>query len=122
VDGKPMNFDTLMRRGWKPELPSDTLLRENPAAYDASPVPFMERFPKAAHERRTIRECAVCEEMKRITRHHLIPAEYWQNGPCVWVCDACHTNVHFFFTNEQLCETDWNDVIAEVRKHTLYAT
>jgi 5-methylcytosine-specific restriction enzyme A len=46
--------------------------------------------------------CALCErEVSQVTKHHLIPKS--EGGrEVVKLCNACHTTLHSFFTNETL--------------------
>lgn len=42
-------------------------------------------------------ECYVCEEMKAVQDHHLIPLEYGgpKNGPTILLCPTCHLTCHY---------------------------
>lgn len=51
-------------------------------------------------------KCALCErEVEKLTEHHLTPRSKLKKGevtPTIWICSACHRQLHVLFTNQQL--------------------
>lgn len=52
--------------------------------------------------------CALCErEVTKLTEHHLKPKSRLKRGettPTIWICSACHRQIHALFTNLQLAD------------------
>ncbi|HEX8464806.1 MAG TPA: hypothetical protein VF627_09345 [Abditibacterium sp.] len=52
--------------------------------------------------------CALCErEVAKLTEHHLKPKSRLKKGestPTIWICSACHRQIHALFTNWQLAD------------------
>lgn len=59
--------------------------------------------------------CALCgRAVPHLTEHHLIPRARGKKGqvlPVVWLCPACHKQLHALFTLDQLA-TELNTVEA----------
>lgn len=65
--------------------------------------------------------CGICEEIRMATRHHLAPKQmvsmgFAEDRGIVWICRLCHDLVHIHFTNYQLLNTHWPDVVDKVRE------
>ncbi len=52
--------------------------------------------------------CALCErDVAKLTEHHLKPKSRLKKGettPTIWICSACHRQIHALFTNLQLAD------------------
>ena len=50
--------------------------------------------------------CALCErDVEKLTEHHLTPRSKLKHGettPTIWICSACHRQIHALFSNAQL--------------------
>jgi 5-methylcytosine-specific restriction protein A len=55
--------------------------------------------------------CRLCQRnVEKLTEHHLIPRSEGKKGvalPKIWVCSACHRQIHALFTNAELA-TNYN--------------
>ncbi|HEX9997160.1 MAG TPA: hypothetical protein VGB45_08465 [Abditibacterium sp.] len=53
-------------------------------------------------------KCALCDrEVAQITEHHLKPRSRLKKGettPTIWICSACHRQIHVLFFNLQLAD------------------
>jgi hypothetical protein len=53
-------------------------------------------------------KCALCErDVAKLTEHHLKPRSRLKKGettPTIWICSACHRQIHVLFTNLQLAD------------------
>lgn len=58
-------------------------------------------------------KCALCErDLDALTEHHLTPRSKLKKGettPTIFICSACHRQIHALFSNEQLRD-DFNSV------------
>lgn len=52
--------------------------------------------------------CALCNrDVEKITEHHLKPRSRLKKGeatPTIYICSACHRQIHALFTNQQLAD------------------
>lgn len=50
--------------------------------------------------------CQLCgREIAKLTQHHLKPKSRLKRGevtPTIWICSACHRQIHALFSNLQL--------------------
>lgn len=50
--------------------------------------------------------CRLCQRnVEKLTEHHLIPRSKGKKGerlPTIWICSACHRQIHALFTNDEL--------------------
>lgn len=48
--------------------------------------------------------CELCGRSPvKTTEHHLVPRQYGGvEGPTIWLCGACHRQIHALFTNAEL--------------------
>lgn len=64
--------------------------------------------------------CEICYEMRGMTRHHLTPRQMmamgWEYTGIVRICRPCHDKVHIHYTNPQLINTHWPDVVDVIRE------
>lgn len=55
--------------------------------------------------------CKLCRrDVEKLTEHHLTPRSKLKKGertPTIWVCSACHRQIHALFSNDQLA-TEYN--------------
>ena len=53
-------------------------------------------------------KCELCDrEVAQITEHHLKPKSRLKKGettPTIWICSACHRQIHVLFSNLQLAD------------------
>lgn len=66
--------------------------------------------------------CPICRKDLSNSRHHTKPrlARRLQGGrrggKIVWLCRGCHNDIHAKFTNLQLHNTPWEDIMSGVAK------
>ena len=50
--------------------------------------------------------CKLCRrDVEKLTEHHLTPRSKLKKGertPTIWICSACHRQIHALFTNDEL--------------------
>ena len=50
--------------------------------------------------------CKLCQrDVEKLTEHHLKPRSKLKKGertPTIWICSACHRQIHALFTNDEL--------------------
>lgn len=53
--------------------------------------------------------CKLCQrDVDKLTEHHLRPRSRLKKGersPTIWICSACHRQVHALFSNQELADT-----------------
>lgn len=65
--------------------------------------------------------CEICQELRGMTKHHLAPKQLINLGVAehrgfAHICRPCHDKVHIHFTNPQLLNTHWPDVVEKIRE------
>ena len=104
-------------RGW-PD--GDNIRKHKVISEDTRPKKVIQIGPRGLRRKgRTHMQCCICDGFKCVTKHHLTPKQL-RNMPSVergikWVCRPCHNIIHIRFTNYQLLETHWPDVVEIVR-------
>jgi len=57
--------------------------------------------------------CALCgRDVDKLTEHHLTPRsklKHAEKTPTIWICSACHRQIHALFSNAQLHD-EWNSL------------
>jgi len=73
-----------------------------------------EEFEKLVLKSKALNICKICNKIGQMTKHHLIPTSVSYKYPryttknTIFLCVACHSDIHRLFTNEELAKNFGN--------------
>lgn len=57
--------------------------------------------------------CARCLEIKRLTRHHIYPRQFFKKSPIIYLCEECHNTLHQMYPRLKVSKYFYLELVQE---------